>query len=342
MKIIKQDLRKGEFVIKSEDNDDLWELSNFIEENDIAKGKATRKISLGKDVIKKTITATIKIEKVKFESDILRLNGILLSEHEDIAKSSYQSISLGKDEIITIQKEKILKYYIDKINKAANRVKSNILIASFDKDEALILEYNLKTFKVLYNLKSISSGKQYIEKQKSNFFDEISQEIEKLFKQTNYDILILASPGFWKSKVSELLKNNELIKRKIIETNVSNISISGISEILQDQNIKNLLKNSEEIKDRTYVELLLTEIGKDGLYSYGYHDVKERVEQSNIDTLLITTKYSRENKENQELMNLLRYAENLNSIVHFVDSSNQAGIKLDSLGGIAGILRYKT
>jgi len=344
MKLIKQDKRKAEFVLKIENNDDLWELSNFIDVDDIVTGKATRKIKINEKVVKNTYTVTIKVEKVSFESEILRINGIVESEHEDIPKGSHQSIGLSIDDIFTLKKKNVLQYHYDKLEEIIKTIKSKILIAAFDKDDALFIEYNLKNFNVVFSLKAEGNKKNYFSEKetktkKTEFFQDIADELKKLNYSNKYDVIVMASPQFWKAKVTKLLDPE--LKKKITEAKISNVSISAVNELVNDENISNILKDNEFLKDSKYLNKLLMEISKDGKYSYGYDDVNQYVEQGNIELLLVSTKCIRQNQKNEALFDMLKLAESTKAKVHIINSKNQAGIKLDGLGGIAAILRYK-
>ena len=72
MKLIYQNIKKGEIKLKTEDLDDLWYLSNIIDQNDMVKGKTIRKIKLGEEeqrsikIIKKPVFITIKVDKTEF------------------------------------------------------------------------------------------------------------------------------------------------------------------------------------------------------------------------------------------------------------------------------------
>ena len=55
MKIIKENIKKGFITIKIEDLDDLWYLSQVIDENDFISGKTLRKIKLESDIRSKKI-----------------------------------------------------------------------------------------------------------------------------------------------------------------------------------------------------------------------------------------------------------------------------------------------
>ena len=47
MKIIHKDLKKGELKIKVDSSQDLWYLSNIIEQDDRVSGMTERKVKLG-------------------------------------------------------------------------------------------------------------------------------------------------------------------------------------------------------------------------------------------------------------------------------------------------------
>ena len=47
MKLLFKDIKKGEIRVKVENQEDLWYLSNIIDESDLIKGKTLRKIKLG-------------------------------------------------------------------------------------------------------------------------------------------------------------------------------------------------------------------------------------------------------------------------------------------------------
>jgi len=343
MKLIKKDKKKG-IVLQIEDNDDLWDLSNFIQPDDIVIGKTTRKIKINEKVVKKTYTVTIQVEKIKFETETLRINGIIESEHDDIPKGSHQSIGVTLNDTITIIKKNILKYHDEKLNEMVKKVKTKVLIVAFDKDNAMFIDYKLKKFNLLFDIKAEGNKKHYLsaketKTKKSEFFEDIAKEILTLDQKSKYDIIILASPQFWRSKVIKFL--DDITQKKITEAKISSVSMSAVNELTNDENIIKILENNEVLKDLNYVNDLLVEISKDGNYAYGLDDVKNNIDQGNVKFVLITTKYLRENKDNDDVFEMLKLAESINAKVHIVNSKNEAGIKLKALGKIAAILRYK-
>ena len=65
MKLIHKDIKKGEIKVKIENSEDLWYLSNLIEEGDELKGKTARKISYGEKEGKARVEKKIVFLKIK-------------------------------------------------------------------------------------------------------------------------------------------------------------------------------------------------------------------------------------------------------------------------------------
>ena len=105
MKKIYFDKKKREVKLKIENTDDLWFLSEIIDDKDVVSGQTTRKIKIGdsndrkQSIVKKTIFISIEVEKVEFHkySDILRVSGLIVSAPEDIPKGSHHTISIEKN-----------------------------------------------------------------------------------------------------------------------------------------------------------------------------------------------------------------------------------------------------
>lgn len=83
MKILMQNLKHGAVKLQPENNDDLWYLSTIIDPGDYIKGKTVRKIKLGREdarktqISKKTVFLKLRVEKIDFKADILRLSGVI-------------------------------------------------------------------------------------------------------------------------------------------------------------------------------------------------------------------------------------------------------------------------
>src|SRR3989338_3406954 len=123
MKQIYSNLKKGEIKVKVENMDDLWYLSTIIDPGDFVKGKTIRKIKLGDKeeravkIIKKPVFIKINVEKIDFSntSNILRVRGKIVEGPDDISKGQYHTFNVEENAIITVIKEKWLKFQLDKL-----------------------------------------------------------------------------------------------------------------------------------------------------------------------------------------------------------------------------------
>ena len=126
------DFKKGEAKLKVENSDDLWYLNQIIEKNDLIKGKTLRKIKLGHEIqrkqktVKKAVFLIIQVEKVEFSktSNILRISGLVKEGPEDVPLGSYHTFNIEENSIITIIKQKWLKFQIDKLREASKEAAS--------------------------------------------------------------------------------------------------------------------------------------------------------------------------------------------------------------------------
>ena len=136
-------LKKGEIRLKAENLDDLWYLSSIIGPKDLVRGKTLRKIRIGEkdqrktNVIKKPVFIEIEVEKIEFSrhSNILRVSGVVREGPEDIPKGTHHTFNIGENSIITVTKEKWLKYHLGRLNEALEREPARILLCILDREE---------------------------------------------------------------------------------------------------------------------------------------------------------------------------------------------------------------
>ena len=86
------------------------------------------------------------------------------------------------------------------------------------------------------------------------------------------------------------------------------------------------------------------EISKNNLASYGLKETKEAALIGAVKTLLITDNLIQQKRiENQyeEIEEIMKTVDNTKGDILVISSEHEAGKKLDGLGGIAAILRFK-
>jgi protein pelota len=349
MQIINKDIKKGIVKLKIENQDDLWYLSHIIDKNDNISGKTVRKIKIGEEgqrnikIIKKTIFLKILSEKIEYTSNTLRITGKIVEAPEDVPINSYHSFNLEENTIITIIKNKWLKFQLDKLNEASTQKISKVLIVVLDREEANFALMQRQGYKLLSSLKGQVNKKAVDDSIKSSFYSDIIKTTKEY--DTRYDLskIVIASPLFWREELIKEL-NDEKIKSKIIQATCSATGQNGINEVLKRPELKEALKQDRVLNEINIVEKLLSEISKNEKGVYGIMQIKKAVGLGAVDVLILTDNFiqkAREKEKYEEIDLILKNTESMKGTVHIISSNHEGGKKLNGLGGIGGILRYK-
>ncbi len=193
----------------------------------------------------------------------------------------------------------------------------------------------------------MSSGKKNVTL-RNEFFSKVFEQLTSI-KELYYEnsFLIIYGPGFTKEDfLNYIEKKEKLIVSKAIIKETSSIGTSGFLEILRKGNINDIISNIRIEKEEKYMDRLLLEIAVDGRASYGLNNTKRLIEIGAVEVLLITDDYLKRKRmeKNNDLFNidnLLKNVEISNGKIVILSSKFDPGIKLNNIGGIGAILRYK-
>jgi protein pelota len=350
MRIVYQDTKRGIIELVPETLDDLWHLSHIIEPGDKVSSKTTRRIqdSTGEKIrsdrgIKKTFFLGIKVEDISFHKYTGKLRATGMIEHgpEDLVPlGSHHTLDLKLKNSVKIQKEKWSRWNIKRLENAVKSSKkpSAIVVAVEDDvaDLGIIRQYGIDYYGPIMGQ---ISGKRIVQKNRkkaiSDFFTDVANSLEK-FKDVQS--IILAGPGFTKGEFYDFLKDNypEMAKISIIE-NTGAGGRTGISEVLKKGIIEDMATENRIAHEMRAVEELLAEIGKSSkLVAYGKKEVKTASNAGAIEKLLVVDELVRE----LDVEKIMELAENMGGKVLIVSTEHDGGKQLNSLGGIAALLRY--
>ena len=349
MKIMQ--FHKNEAKLAVESLDDLWYLSNIIDIGDAVEGRTFRKIKIGKEdersqsIVKKPVFLKIEVEKVEFHpySDVLRVSGKTLEGKEDIPKGSYHTFNVESGSTIKLIKTQWFKYQRQKLDEAAKEKKPDTLICVFDREEAYIALMKKYGFDVIAELKGEVAKKSDIKQTPKNFYEDIIKSLQEYIARYNIKHIIIASPAFWKE---ELLKNvkDEPLKKMMVSATCSSCDKGAINEVLKRPEVQTVLQQDRISSEIQLVEQLLSEISKQGAASYGVDETETAVQAGAAKTLLVTDgmiRTAREDERFKRIDDLMKTADKAGADIRIISSEHDGGKKLDGLGGIGAILRYK-
>ncbi|MFW6285698.1 MAG: hypothetical protein ACOC16_00845 [Nanoarchaeota archaeon] len=341
MKLLEKKDNNYEFLIET--LDDLWILSQYINVDDKIFGKAQRKVKIGSEtnykVSKKNIFVELLVKQVKFENKQLRIIGEIQNETQFTTIGMSQSLSYNLSDKIKLEKNTVLKYQKKLIENTIKSKNSYNLVVLLDKDDIVVFEYSSFSYNILFHKTGLGS-KKYTNTQ-------INQEKEKYdlikeFLQRDYSNIIFVGPGLFKNDLQKYTSNN--ISKKILTLKYNEINLHNISKLIREINKKAIFEDSQISYENKYISKLLENINKSSKYAYGKDNVYNSVNIGSCETLLVTTKFIDNLKENLneylELNEIMKTVENLNGELVIVDSKYENGRILDGIGGIGAILRY--
>jgi len=351
MKIIYSNPKKGTYKLQVENLDDLWYLNDLLAPLDIVKARTFRKIKKGEEdqraskAIKRPVVLTLQLEKIEFSkySNTLRLLGIITEGPDDIPLSSHHTINVEENTVLTIVKEKWYNYQLEKLKEATLEKVPNILICVMDREEAYFALLKKYGYELLSSIKGKVQKKEVEEKIDVSFYKEIIEKLNYYIDRYKITKVVVASPAFFKDDLIKELRDDTL-RQKIILATCSAVGKNGINEVLKRSEIKKALKQARAIKEVNLVEELLQEISKNNLATYGIKEVEKAITAGAVNKLLVTDSLIQKMRSEEtfdKLDALMKQTESLKGEVHLISTEHDGGKKLDGLGGIGAILRYK-
>ncbi len=280
MKIIGRFPSTGEIKVVPETDDDIWHLYNVICIGDLATASTTRRDEKADDKLraeraeKKRMTLGVRVEKVEFDSDGLkmRLLGTIETGPQDIGQHHTLVVETGSP--ISIGKTHWKKTQVDRLESAAaETVKPRIVFVSLDQDEATIAVQRRSGLKEIASVRSLRSGKQYEEKTKPP--DYRGEIIEKLQTIATPDMpLVLLGPGFEKEMLAERIK--ALPKGTfgpVYVQHTGQSGMAGVNELIRSGLGAQILKDSSVGAEMEAVERFMEGISSNGPVTYGTEEI---------------------------------------------------------------------
>ncbi len=350
MKLLHSNLKNGEVKVLAQNLDDLWYLSSIIEPKDIVQGRTLRKIKLSseeksKDAVKKPVFIKLEVERVEFSkyTNILRVSGIIKEAPEEIPLGDYHTFNVDDNTAITIKKERWLKYQLDKLKEACSEAKSSLLICVHDREEAYFALFKKYGYEILAHIQGEVQKKREENIKKENFYLSIINKISEYVERHQIKQVILASPAFWKEDLMKEVKDREL-KQKMILATCSSATKNGIEEVIKRPEVREALKQERSAKEINKVEELFTEIAKSNLAVYGMKETENAASIGAVKDLLITDSFiqkSRSENFYRDVEGIMKTVDKTKGEIDIISSEHDGGKRLDGLGGIGAILRFK-
>ena len=350
MKIIKQDTKEGIVEVVPETLDDLWHLSHIAEVGDNVSSKTTRRIQdntgdkLRSDRgVKKTFYLGIDVENISFHlfTGKLRLTGVITRGPEDlIPLGSHHTLEVKLNTPLTIKKSRWPKWALKRLKQAIDASKKLSAIIVVIEDDTATLGL-MRQFGIEYYgpIKGNISGKRILDKNRNKnivkFYETI---VESIIKFDSIQNIVIAGPGFYKNDFYEYLKDKhkDLASKSVIEATGTGGRV-GIHEVLKKGSVEKLTVENRVASEMIAVDELLSEIGKNSSkVAYGVKETGEAINLGAVDKLLVLDKMVATNNLSQQM----DMVENMKGEVMVISSEHDGGKQLESLGGIAAILRY--
>jgi protein pelota len=165
---------------------------------------------------------------------------------------------------------------------------------------------------------------------KTNYYGEVFTKI------ADYDLpTIVAGPGFTKEEFRKYAK--DVHGKDILIESVSTTGRTGLYELVKKGLVERVYTDSKTAKDIQLVEELFSHIIK-GNAAYGLEEVRKAIEYNACETLLVVDSLLRKSRD---VESLLEKARQRGGETHIISSHHEGGEKLENLGGIAALLRFK-
>jgi len=355
MRILRSDVKHGNVAVLPEVLDDYWVLYNVIKKGDRVYADTIREIRSGDRYDKPekgrriSVFLGVSAETVMWDRYLnrLRVHGIICEAPKDVGPGSHHTLNVTLNKPLTIVKDNWMKYELDQLKRATETEVPSIAVIVVDDEGYCVAVLRGFGFDVKAEENISLPGKRSTEERTKtiqNLFKSATKALEDLLSEHKMSIVVLGL-GFIKNQFVKFLDDYkpELRKAVVDVKSVNSTGKAGVNEALRSGVLSKALKHVRIAEEAEVVEEVLERLGKERAnVSYGLAEVEKANNLGAIDRLLLVDVKLREasDEERRVLEKLIREVENKRGKVIIISTEHEAGTKLNSLGGIAALLRF--
>ncbi len=336
MKILAQDLKKGELKLKAETLDDLWELSHVIQPGDLMKKHTYRKVKIDfgdrTEADKRSMVLVVEVDSVEFHEfeTSLRVGGVVQEGPEGV--TGHHTFSIQPGDSFLLKKERWPRVDLQRLKSSKETPK--VVMCAADREQATFATLRPDGFRVEFVLNSRlpRKGDDSYEEVLESYFREVADKLAS-FEGAK----VVGGPGFVREHIANLVEGASIVP-------ASSATESGIREMVESDELERIVGESRAREEAKAVNELLKRIARDGPCAYGFNEVGEAAGMGAVELVMVSEETILERRRSggyEGLDRLLVQVENQGGEVMLVGSESEHGEKLLSLGGVAALLRYK-
>ncbi len=352
MKILHRDYKEGRVKVMPESLDDLWYLKGIIAEGDTVYGTSFRRIRDDEKLradkgVRVPVHIGIVVSRTEFAAYItrLRVSGKIIEGPEDlISYGTFHTIEIKPRDVVSIKKVRWQKWEAERLKEAEKSAKTPIvLILCIEDGEAEFAVVRRYGIDYVARVTTTVSGK-WVEKEHETtmkeFFDTTAGKLVEVLKKEEIKFIIICGPGFTKENLFNFLKSRHPKIAGICRVEGAGTGGRvGIQEIIKRGIVEKIVEESRISIETMLVERVFEEIGRGTmLAAYGMDDVRNALELGAVEKLLISDRFLRKCSSADKFIEKTRAMRGEPVIV---STEHEAGERLESIGGIAAILRFR-
>jgi protein pelota len=329
--------RYGEIRLLPESIDDLWHLRHLIAPGDLVFATTLRSVTTVTDKIrpekveKRPVRLGIRVERAEFSAHAVRLRISGLIEHGVDAGAHHTfNIDTGYEISVIRAWKPVDLERIDRAVKAS--VYGVIHILTIEEGEAELFRLRQYGPESVITI-TMGSGKGADVETRQAFFEKVLGSISDVTGP-----VIIAGPGFIKDDFVKFSKSRDsTVAAKALVVETRRIGRGAVQEVIGLGALEKLIGDLQLAREVKVMEEVLLRISQNGPVAYGMQEVADATDYGAVEQLMITDTLLRD----ATVMRLVEKAEGMHAKIIVLSGSFEPGERLEALGGIAALLRYK-
>ncbi|MEN6341948.1 MAG: mRNA surveillance protein pelota [Methanospirillum sp.] len=327
----------GECRFMPETLDDLWHLSHLIVPGALVYATTFRAVETPTDKLrpekpeKRPVRLGLRAERVEFHGTTTRLRvaGPITYGPE---LGAYHTFNLETGNEVSV-----IRYWrssdFERIERAVRASTASLVhVLALEEGEAEL--YRIRQYGPEFVADvTAGSGKGDEGGGRQGFYDRLIELLAQVEGP-----LVVAGPGFVKEEFAARLRAAApAIGARTILAETKRIGKGAVQEAIGQGILERLAGDAELAREVTLMEEVIRRIATDGSVAYGMQETRRAVEYGAAEQVLVVDRLLRDHAAQA----LMESAEQIGASVAVLSSEFEPGERLDGLGGVAALLRYR-